>query len=72
MDATNTLPDDPALLKQLLMQERARSEQIQREAADTIEALKQKHEADISALLRRFYAPSPSVSIPPNCCSSVW
>ena len=57
MDAINTLPDDPTLLKQLLTQERARSEQIQREAADTIEALKQKHEADINALLRRFYGP---------------
>ena len=61
MDATDTLPDDPTLLKQLLTQERAQRdtmiEQIKREAADTIEALKQKHEADLHALLRRFYGP---------------
>ena len=66
MDATpiTTLPDDPALLKQLLAQRDAELtqrdatiEQIKREAADTIEALKQKHEADIGALLRRFYGP---------------
>ena len=63
MDATpiTTLPDDPTLLKQLLRQERAQREavieQIKREAADTIAALKQKHEADLNALLRRFYGP---------------
>ena len=68
MDATFTLPDDPALLKQLLLQERTQRnaelaqrdvaiELIKREAADTIEALKQRHEADIAALLRRFYGP---------------
>ena len=32
-------------------------EQIKQEAANTIEALKQKHEADVDALLRRFYGP---------------
>jgi transposase len=32
-------------------------EQIKQEAATTLEALKQKHEADITALLRRFYGP---------------
>jgi len=64
MDATLTLPDDPALLKQLLLQERtllaqreAMIEQITREAADAIEALKQKHQAEVEALLRRFYGP---------------
>jgi hypothetical protein len=64
MDATHTLPDDPTLLKQMILErdaqlvaERAAREQIQREAADTIEALKQKHEADVGALLRRFYGP---------------
>jgi transposase len=62
MDATDTLPDDPALLKQLLAQRNtelaqrdATIKQIKREAADAIDALKQKHEADIGALLRRFY-----------------
>jgi transposase len=61
MDATDTLPDDPALLKQLLMQERmlrdAAIEQIKREAADALAALKQKHEAEMEAVFRRFYGP---------------
>jgi len=70
MDATptTTLPDDPAMLKQLLMQERlqravevaARDQQItqiKEEAANQIEALKQKHQAEVEALLRRFYGP---------------
>ena len=77
MDATpiNTLPDDPAMLKQLLTQERlqraaemaardqqiaherAACEQIKQEAADTIEAMKQKHQAEVEAILRRFYGP---------------
>jgi len=63
MDATptKTLPDDPAMLKQLLLQERAARaadiEQIKQEAANTIEAMKQKHQAEVEALLRRFYGP---------------
>ena len=77
MDATpiTTLPDEPRILKQLLLRERleraaataardqqiaqrdAMIEQIKRDAAATIEALKQKHEADLHALLRRFYGP---------------
>jgi transposase len=59
MDATpiTTLPDDPALLKQLLAQRDAMIEQIKQEAANTIEAMKQKHEAEVNALLRRFYGP---------------
>ena len=82
MDATDTLPDDPAILKQLLIerdrklakermqravevaardqqiaQQHAACEQIKQEAANTIEALKQKHQAQVEALLRRFYGP---------------
>ncbi len=70
MDAipTTALPDDPAMLKQLLMQERlqraaevaARDQQItqiKEEAAGTIEAMKQKHQAEVEAILRRFYGP---------------
>jgi transposase len=59
MDATpiTTLPDDPILLKQLLMEERTRCEQIKQEAADTVEAMKQKHQAEVEAILRRFYGP---------------
>ncbi len=45
------------LLKQLLMEERSRSEQVKQEAADTIEAMKQKHQAEVEAILRRFYGP---------------
>ena len=56
------------MLKQLLMQERlqravevaARDQQItqiKEEAANQIEALKQKHQAEVEALLRRFYGP---------------
>ena len=69
------LPDDPAILKQLLVEEcaardgqiaqheaaltqrTAQIEQIKREAADLIEALKQKHQAELAAVLRRFYGP---------------
>ena len=59
MDATDvtTLPDDPAILKQLLLHERAMREQIQREAADALEAQRKKHEADMEAVFRRFYGP---------------
>jgi transposase len=74
MDATpiTTLPDDPAMLKELLMQERAARaadiEQIKREAArdreiikeeatNQIETMKQKHQAEVESLLRRFYGP---------------
>jgi transposase len=32
-------------------------EQIKREAADTIEAMKQRHKAEMDAILRRFYGP---------------
>jgi len=49
------------MLKELLLQERAAREadieQIKQEAANTIEALKQKHQAEVEALLRRFYGP---------------
>jgi transposase len=57
MDATDTLPDDPAILKQLLAEREATIEQIKREAADAIEALKQKHQAEMEAVFRRFYGP---------------
>jgi transposase len=64
MDATATLPDDPSLLKQLLAQRNtelaqrdAMIEQIKREAADALEAQKQRHEAEVNAILRRFYGP---------------
>lgn len=44
------LPDDPVLLKQMIVQ-------IKQEAAQRIEALQQKHQAQMLAILRRFYGP---------------
>jgi transposase len=59
MDAKpiEALPDDPATLKQLLLEERAAREQIQREAAERIEAMEQRHQAEMEAVFRRFYGP---------------
>jgi transposase len=48
--SVDQLPDDPALLKQMILQ-------IRQEAAARVEALQQKHQAEIQALLRRFYGP---------------
>ena len=42
---------------QQIAQQHAACEQIKQEAANTIEALKQKHQAQVEALLRRFYGP---------------
>jgi transposase len=44
------LPDDPVLLKQMIAQ-------IKREAAERIEAMEQRHRAEMNAILRRFYGP---------------
>jgi transposase len=51
-DATSVLelPDDPTLLKQLIVQ-------IKREAAEQMEAMTQRHQAEMDAVLRRFYGP---------------
>jgi transposase len=58
------LPDDPALLKQIIAQRDSalalcdlHIEQIKREAAEQMEAQRQKHQAEIQAILRRFYGP---------------
>lgn len=51
------LPDDPVLLKRMLLDRQAIIEQIQREAAERIEAMEQKHKAEVNAILRRFYGP---------------
>src|SRR5580698_4907440 len=56
-NAVAELPNDPALLKQIIVQRDTVIEQIKREAADQMEALRQKHQAEIHALLRRFYGP---------------
>jgi transposase len=40
-----------------IAQREADIEQIKREAAETIEAMKQRHQAEVDALLRKFYGP---------------
>jgi transposase len=64
MDDTTSvleLPDDPVELKHLLLSERAERvrqlDQIKREAAERIEAMQQRHKAEMNAILRRFYGP---------------
>jgi transposase len=57
MDAADTLPDDPKLLKQLLAQGDAMIEQIRQEAAAAMEAERQRHQAEMEAMFRRFYGP---------------
>jgi transposase len=49
-NAAVELPDDPVLLKQMIAQ-------IKREAAERIEAMEQRHKAEMDAVLRRFYGP---------------
>jgi transposase len=49
-DGADQLPDDPVLLKQMIVQ-------IKREAAEQLEAERQRHKAEIDAILRRFYGP---------------
>jgi transposase len=56
-DEVDQLPDDPVELKRLLLQRRADVEQVKREAAERIEAMEQRHKAEIDAILRRFYGP---------------
>jgi hypothetical protein len=78
MDATDTLPDDPALLKQLLIERESTIEQIKREAAEqvetlrqqlkeeaaaAIEVLKQKHQAEMEAVFRRFYGSTQPAAV---------
>ena len=58
------LPDDPVELKRVIVQQRgviaqreSQLDQIKREAAERIEAMQQRHKAEMDALLRRFYGP---------------
>ncbi|MCY2931610.1 MAG: IS66 family transposase [Planctomycetota bacterium] len=57
MPDTDRLPDDPKLLKEMIVQRDAAIEQIKQEAAQRIAAMEQKHQAEIAAVLRRFYGP---------------
>jgi transposase len=65
-DATSVLelPDDPVGLKRVIAQQRsiiAQREdaiaQIKREASEQMEAMTQRHKAEMDAVLRRFYGP---------------
>jgi transposase len=51
------LPDDPALLRRMLAERDAQIEQIKREAAEQLEAERQRHKAEMAAILHRFYGP---------------
>ncbi|MCE9546600.1 MAG: transposase [Planctomycetia bacterium] len=58
------LPDDPQLLKQLLVQREAVIERVRHEAAERIQSLEERmaameaeHKAAILAILRRYYGP---------------
>jgi transposase len=51
------LPNDPILLKRMISERDAAIAQIKREAAETIEAMTQRHKAEMAAVLRRFYGP---------------
>ena len=61
MSDVDDLPDDPALLKRLLTERDTLIERIKTEAADQLEALRHRMEAEkkaeIDAILRRFYGP---------------
>lgn len=61
MTRIDELPDDPALLKRLLGEQHTLIDRIRAEAADQLEALRLRLEAEkkaeIDAILRRFYGP---------------
>jgi transposase len=61
MLSVDQLPDDPTLLKELLIERESLIERIRQEAAEQMEALRQRmeaeHKAAIAALLRRYYSP---------------
>lgn len=50
LNEVDELPDDPILLKQMIVR-------IKQEAAERIEAMEQRHKAEMDAILRRFYGP---------------
>jgi len=63
------LPDDPALLKRMLIEQHTRHEaEIQ---AAVAEAVRKAVQETTAAFMRRFYGPRNERSIRGNCCSSV-
>lgn len=57
MDALAQLPSDPQALVAIIRAQQAQLEQVKQEAAAQLEAERQKHQAELAALLRRFYGP---------------
>ena len=61
MSSVEQYPSDPAALLEIIRRQQeerdAAVEQVKQEAARQIEALQQKHQAEMLALLRRFYGP---------------
>jgi transposase len=51
------LPSDPQALIEIIQRQQAQIDQIKREAAERIEAMEQRHKAEMDAILRRFYGP---------------
>lgn len=61
MVAVEELPDDPVRLKQLLVQQQGLIRRIREEAAEQMESLRERleaeHKAVVDAILRRYYGP---------------
>ncbi len=61
MTRIDQLPDDPATLKRLVMEREQVIERIKQEAAEQMESLRQRmeaeHKAVVAALFRRYYGP---------------
>jgi len=51
------LPSDPQALIAIIHAQQAQLEQVKQDAAQRIEAMEQKHQAELAAILRRFYGP---------------
>jgi transposase len=51
------LPLDPQSLVEIIRRQQAQIEQIKREAAEQLKAERQRHKAEMDAVLRRFYGP---------------
>src|SRR5690606_27890596 len=57
MARIDELPDDPTLLKRMVMDREDAIERIKSEAAEQLEAQQKRHQAELAAVLRRIYGP---------------